>query len=99
MRSELRGTFFSRRFIEGVDVFFFYIFSQLCSTSSVGIVDFLLNLYLLPNTRNQTGIVREMHGMQNGFRCNEKGEPGERGEKGEKGGSSLDGVSFYFYLF
>lgn len=26
-----------------------------------------------------------MHGMQNGLRCTEKGEPGERGPKGEKG--------------
>jgi hypothetical protein len=42
-----------------------------------------------------------MHGMQNGLRCNEKGEPGERGEKGEKGGpsSSIDGVSLFFYFF
>jgi hypothetical protein len=36
-----------------------------------------------------------MHGMQNGFRCTEKGEPGERGEKGDKG-SSIDGVSLEF---
>ena len=40
-----------------------------------------------------------MHGMQNGVRCNEKGEPGERGEKGEKGGpSSIGGVSLFPFL-
>jgi hypothetical protein len=39
-----------------------------------------------------------MHGMQNGFRCTEKGEPGERGEKGDKG-SSIDGVSLEFSFF
>lgn len=39
-----------------------------------------------------------MHGMQNGFRCTEKGEPGERGEKGDKG-SSIDGVSLEFPFF
>lgn len=37
-----------------------------------------------------------MHGMQNGFRCSEKGEPGERGEKGEKG--ETDGVSEFNLL-
>lgn len=43
----------------------------------------------------QTGIVRELHGMQNGFRCSDKGEPGDRGEKGDKG---EDGVSIYLFL-
>ena len=31
------------------------------------------------------GIIRQLHGMPDGFRCSDKGEPGERGEKGEKG--------------
>lgn len=30
-----------------------------------------------------------MHGMQNGLRCAEKGEPGERGPKGEKGDAGV----------
>ena len=46
-----------------------------------------------------TGIVRELHGMQNGFRCSDKGEPGDRGEKGDKGErGGPEGVSFFFGL-
>ena len=30
------------------------------------------------------GIIRELHGIPGGLRC-EKGDPGERGEKGERG--------------
>ena len=46
-----------------------------------------------------TGIVRELHGMQNGFRCSDKGEPGDRGEKGDKGErGGPEGVSFFFWF-
>lgn len=54
---------------------------------------------------NSLGIVRELHGMPNGFRCSDKGEPGDRGEKGDRGdrgiedGVSLSRFSISFVLF
>ena len=37
------------------------------------------------------GIVRELHGMPGGLRC-DKGEPGERGDKGERGEKGESGT-------